>query len=318
MCYSAKVWADYRKYVRAYGAEIGIEAFERLYGLRAQGVKVNIPRAMDAAFAEPRTAAEKAIKALIDAHDAGEVVRLEQELFAQRKRLADAERKLALKATRAAQESRRIATAKVEWLLSRLAALKRSAVADEEARIFPGWQVPVMVENAGRRLILPMRYQCRPAGKPASYDRRYPGTYNARRDNLRGFWAGQFGHTHAIVVASAFYENVALHAAEQRELRAGETEQNVVLEFRPQPAHDMQIACLWSHWSGAGETLDSFAAITDEPPPEVRAAGHDRCIIPIRSENLDAWLNPQASDATRWQAILDERERPYYAHRQAA
>ena len=32
-----------------------------------------------------------------------------------------------------------------------------------------------------------MRYQCRLAGKPAFYDVKFPGTYNARRDNLEGF-----------------------------------------------------------------------------------------------------------------------------------
>jgi hypothetical protein len=43
---------------------------------------------------------------------------------------------------------------------------------------------PVVVMEDGRRVIKPMRYQCRPAGKPAIHDAKYPGTYNARRDNL--------------------------------------------------------------------------------------------------------------------------------------
>ena len=38
----------------------------------------------------------------------------------------------------------------------------------------------------------------------------------------------------------------------------------------------MYVACLWSHWQEGNEELDSFAAITDEPPPEIAAAGHDR------------------------------------------
>lgn len=45
----------------------------------------------------------------------------------------------------------------------------------------------------------------------------------------------------------------------------------------------MLVACLWSKWSGDGETdLYSFAAFIDEPPEEIAAAGHDRCIIPIK------------------------------------
>lgn len=41
-----------------------------------------------------------------------------------------------------------------------------------------------MVMEHGQRVIKPMRYQFRIAGKPASYDVKYAGTYNARRDNL--------------------------------------------------------------------------------------------------------------------------------------
>jgi hypothetical protein len=40
--------------------------------------------------------------------------------------------------------------------------------------------------------------------------------------------------------------------------------------------------------AGDFEDLWSFAAITDEPPQEVAAAGHDRCIIPIKEEHLNA------------------------------
>jgi len=105
---------------------------------------------------------------------------------------------------------------------------------------------------------------------------------------------------------------------EHRELAPGEKEQNIILEFRPQLAQEMLVACIWSHWTGAGAPdLDSFAAITDEPPAEVAAAGHDRCIIPIKSENVDAWLSPGA-DLKAMYSILDDRARPYYDHRLAA
>lgn len=49
-----------------------------------------------------------------------------------------------------------------------------------------------------------------------------------------------------------------------------------------------------------------------------RAAGHDRCIIPVRPENVDAWLNPDPSNPAAQYAILDDRDRPYYEHRLAA
>lgn len=121
------------------------------------------------------------------------------------------------------------------------------------------------------------------------------------------------------MVVTRFFENVSRHRMEGRDLAPDESEENVVLEFTPKPRHDMLVACLWSHWLGAGdEDLLSFAAITDEPPPEVAAAGHDRCIIPIKPENIDAWLNPEASNLDALQAILQDRDQPYYEHRLAA
>jgi putative SOS response-associated peptidase YedK len=47
----------------------------------------------------------------------------------------------------------------------------------------------------------------------------------------------------------------------------------------------MYIACLWSHWADPKEPdLRGFAAISDEPPADVAAAGHNRCIINLKSE----------------------------------
>ena len=142
---------------------------------------------------------------------------------------------------------------------------------------------------------------------------------NARRDNLEKFWRGHFGVTHGIMIVNAFYENVKRHDMEHRELAPDEKPENVVLEFKPSPPQDMLVACLWSHWTQDGEPdLLSFAAITDEPPPEVAAAGHDRCIIPIRPEHVDAWLNPDPSNLKALYDILDDRAPTYYEHRLAA
>ena len=318
MCYSAEIEADYKKYVRMWGADISIKEFVRLYWDRSQGSKAKIAKAIDASFSNPQTDDERKIKALIDAWDAEQTSKLEQELFKQRKRLADAERTLQSKTTKAAQESQRIATGKVEWAKGKLADLKRTELIGEDSRIFPGWYAPVMVLENGKRVVKPMRYQCRPAGSPAFNDVKFPGTYNARRDNLEGFWRKLFGYTHGVMIVRAFYENVSLHNMQHRELVPGEKEQNVILEFRPRPAQEMLVACLWSHWKQGEEELLSFAAITDEPPAEVAAAGHDRCIIPINPEHVDAWLNPDQSNLKALYAILDDRDRPYYEHRMAA
>ena len=318
MCYSARIEADYHEYTRLYGADISIKDFVKLYWNRKEGAKLRIPKALDAAMLRGDSAEERQVREWIASYDAQQVSTLEQELFKQRKRLADAQRTLQVKTTKAAQESQRIATDKVAWILGKLADLRRTALIGEDSRIFPGWYAPVLAVEDGRRVVKPMRYQCRPEGKPANYDVKYPGCYNARRDNLRGFWKEQFGYTHGLVVMDAFYENVSRHAVERRELRAGETEENVILEFSPTPPQPMLIACVWSHWRQGDEELLSFAAITDDPPPEIAAAGHDRCVIPIKPANIDAWLNPDPANLEAALAILDDRERPYYEHRLAA
>jgi putative SOS response-associated peptidase YedK len=260
-----------------------IEEFARLYFERAEGSKVKIPKAVDDAFREPRTDAESEIKALIDRYNQDQTTKLEQELFKQRTRLADAERTLQSKITKAATESVRIATAKIEASLRRLEDINRTNPEPRDSRIFPGTYAPVLVMENGRCVVKPMRYQCRIAGKPANYDFKYPGTYNARRDNLEGFWKPCFGYTHGVMLVDVFYENVKKAKYENTLLETHDRDENVVLEFRPNNGQLMHVACLWSRWTAPAQPdLLPFAAITDEPPPEIEAAGHDRCIIPIK------------------------------------
>jgi putative SOS response-associated peptidase YedK len=304
--------ADYRRYLREFNAKVTLDEFYDLFWRRRLDTKLKVPRALEVSFEHPTTDVERRIKALIDEHSAGQRVKFEQELFAQRKRLADAERSLQVKPTKTAAQSKRVASEKVDWLLGKLAELRQTEPKEDDYRIFPGYYSPVIVMENGERAVKLMRYQCRPAGKPVSHDGKYPGTYNARRDSLGGFWKDLFGYHHGVLVVSAFYENVS------RPSDTRESSENVVLEFRPRPQRDMLVARLWSKWTAPGQPdLLSFAAITDDPPPEVAAAGHDRCIVSLRPENIDAWLRPN-KDLQAMQSILDDRPSAYYDHRLAA
>lgn len=231
----------------------------------------------------------------------------------------DAERSLRLKETKKAREDVRIAGKKIQDYLDRLSDARRVERRRDDGRIFPMTYAPVVVEIDGRRQVRPMRYTCRLAGKPANYDVRYPGTYNARRDNLGGFWKDVYGRHHAILVVTECFENVATHRYERRELRDGEAETNAILNFRPQQEIDMVVACLWDHWPKDGEQdLWSFSVIADEPPPEVAATGHERCIIAIRPERVAEWLHPADLRAEQVDAVLSDRESVFYEHRIAA
>lgn len=320
MCYSAQIEGEYRKYVRLFGATLGLKEFYELFWRRAkEAVGIDIPKAMEAAFLHPQTAAEREIKALIDTHSAEQRLKLERLLFEQKTRLVQAERALQTRPTKKAANEQRVATSKVAWAQQKLADLARSELVPEDSRIFPRHYAPVLAVENGELVVLPMRYQCRPAGKPPSHDAQFPGTYNARRDSLEGYWRDLFGYRHGLVLASAFFEHVKRHKSEGRELAPGETEEDLVLEFRPSDGRQMLVACLWSRCKQPGQAdLLSFAAITDEPPPEVADAGHDRCIIPIDPANAQAWLRPDPKNLAAMYAILDARQRPFYEHRLAA
>ena len=308
MCYSAQIEADYRRFVHEYGAIMSLDEFTRMVVAYFDNPKMRVPRALTAPFLEsPETDEERKIAEVIRARMAADELELLQELAKQTERLEKAQQALAVKATKKASEDARIATNKIAWIKGKLEELNSKEITPRDSRIFPGWYAPVMVMENGRRVVKPMRYQCRPAGKPAFYDTQFPGTYNARRDNLRGFWKGQYGHTHGLVLVDAFFENVA-----------GPEGKSVVLEFRPDPPQTMLVACLWSRWTKPGEKdLLSFAIITDDPPPEISEAGHDRCPIAIQPGNIDAWLDPDPRNLEASDAILSDKLPVYYTHRDA-
>ena len=121
------------------------------------------------------------------------------------------------------------------------------------------------------------------------------------------------------MVISGFYENVPVHVYEHRALAPGEKPASLVLEFDPQPSRDMLVACIWDRWGGrSGPHLDSFAAITDEPTPEVAATGHQRTVITLDEQFLSEWLSPTGLSRERLAEILSARETPYYIHQIAA
>jgi len=304
MCYSAQVAEAYRQYLRLTGAQIDLLQFVRMYGIRNAQPAIRIAPAVDRWFDHPANDREREIAALIEQYRSAQITALERELFSLRKRLADAERILATRSTKAAAESKRIAGEKSERAMKRLERLKDPKPHPADARIFPMHFAPIVVQQGDRRVIRLARYHCRQPGKPASIDRQYPGLYNARRDNLEKFWRGEFGHRHAVMLVDSFFENV------QRDGK------NAVLHFVPRPAGTMLIACLYSEWQDpkGGTELLSFAAITDEPPPEVAAAGHDRMIVSLKAENLDRWLTPTGRSDDELHAILSDRASPFYEH----
>lgn len=313
MCYSALVKEDWRSFVRETGIRLDIPDFVRLFVRRAdEGDKAfRIPRGIERELLRQTGPEADKVRDLIEQHRKQKTAELEAALFELRRRIADADRKLAAKETKAASESKRIASGKLTQALNKLAMLNDGSAHRGDYRIFPLYFAPVLVGDAEGVRMIPARYQLRPPGKPASIDRQL-SLFNARRDNLGSpIWRPLFGTSHAILPASSFFENVEDAEGQSRRI-----------QFIPDSGATMYIACLFAEWvnpAKPADTLASFAAVTDDPPPEVLAAGHDRVPISLTWEAAQQWLSPQGRSVEQLQALLDEgRQRPTYEHRAAA
>ena len=221
MCYSAECWALYDGYVKEFGADIDIKAFWELYLGRDEKYRIRhklsdgtkIPKGVDLNFRQPRSDLERKIQDLIGEWNGRKLAESEAELAAQEARLAAAEAKLAVKETKTALNEQRIAGNKIKQMTRWIEDAKRTShQPTKDDRIFPDWYAPVLIVENGRRIVRPMRYHCRPAGMDPASDRmkdgKISGKYNARRDNLTRFWRKQFGHSHGLMLAETFYENV--------------------------------------------------------------------------------------------------------------
>jgi len=77
-------------------------------------------------------------------------------------------------------------------------------------------------------------------------------------------------------------------------------------------------------WRTAGRKFaplqerDASASMLPADCDELAAACHDRTIIDIKPEHLDAWLNPAPDDLATLYAIFDDKRHAYYEHRLAA
>lgn len=258
MCYSAQIWADFRKYER-FGGKLGIKEFTKLVGWtkkKGNWVKV-LPKAMRRAMTDATggvldiATVEMAREAETEA-----IALIASEIGVQEARLVEANVKLAsAKPTKKAENDCRVATNKIEAGKEKLDDMASPAPADGIDRIWPGYFAPVMIRvpKTGERTVVPMRYRCRLPGWTEADEIEKPGTYNARRDKLSTVWRKVFGYNHGIMVVDRFYESVYLHNLQRRELVPGEREQSVEILFTPATGENLFVACRWAYVEPAGD-----------------------------------------------------------------
>ncbi|MCB9026617.1 MAG: SOS response-associated peptidase family protein [Bdellovibrionaceae bacterium] len=178
--------------------------------------------------------------------------------------------------------------------------------ADHNGRIYPNGIAPVIVWENRNRVIKPMRYRVRPAGSKEEIPTQY-NVFNARLDSLekRKTWKSLFMKQHALFPFVKFYEWVEDEGGRKQ-----------LIVFQPEKKEIMWAPALFDTWTSKDGLVhfDSFALITDDPPPEVAAQGHDRCPVFLKESNIDSWLQPEHLNKENAYLLLKNLEPVYFKH----
>ena len=152
-------------------------------------------------------------------------------------------------------------------------------------RIYPGYFSPVVAAQDDKPQVFPMRYRVRPSGSPTEVPSKY-NMFNARLDalNVRPTWKALLGRRHGIVLVEKFFEWVEDAATLKKK----------VISFSPSKQAFLQVPILWDYWTDGLDVIRSFALITDDPPPEVLQAGHDRSPICLSDDGVIQWLSQKS------------------------
>lgn len=217
-----------------------------------------------------------------------------------------------------------------------------------QERIFPGYYGPVASMTQSGAVINLMKYSVDPPDF-ISDGKRYT-VYNARRDNLHSpFWGDCYQRRHGIVVMKEFYEwvvvrdlikagKVSLEEVKQlfeeqkkarkarlsaanrpyKPTRAELTEatfRKVVISFRADSQSELLVPVIFSQVTRPnGQVRRGFAIITDDPPAEVEATGHDRCPVILSEEGAQSWLRAPLQEVDQSDEILAQRSKLTFSH----
>lgn len=330
MCFSAMAEQNAKKLSRMFGATVNVDSYASLFQRRLDGERLSVNKAMELPFLnEAKSMVEKSIAKNIRAWHLNEIRASKAEIEKQTARFESAKAKLAKKETATALKDLRISENKISKANYDIKRHESEKIISEfEERIFPQQYVSILCLNEeNEKTIMPMRYHMRPHDRDESFDREYFGCYNARYDSLTkvDFWRDSLQkRRRGILVAHKFYENVEVKdylrklklpkniAKEVNE----EQKEKIVVRFEPKDQSVMYIPVLWDCWKKRGsEALYSVALITDDPPPEVADAGHNRCPIFLDKAAIDDWLTADLETGKEIkEQILSRRQTPYYAH----
>ncbi len=221
----------------------------------------------------------------------------------------------------------------------------RQQLADSLVRVFPGNQAAVLTHK--NSLVL-MRYGTFPPDSIQNPNR-YT-SYNARFDNLKShFWSNAFMVGHGMIHVEKFFEWVAVKDLisagvvqldlVQQEFRKQEAarkdkflKQNklykktkaeltdplfreITIEFTPPTGVQLFAPVIFSQ----NKDKDfGFAIVTNDPPPAIQRAGHDRCPIFLTPQAALDWLHFSEKNQAEIFEILGQTITPEFSHQLAA
>lgn len=165
--------------------------------------------------------------------------------------------------------------------------------------IYPHRPAPVVVPSLAGHEVRLMNYSIIPSWSKT----RKPkfATYNARIEEVlnKPFWREPFKSHHCLVPMSFFIESV--HTGRFAGHNIG---------IFAKDRHPLTAAGIWDAWTdrATGETIESFAILTSEPPADILEAGHDRCPIFIPEKAWGTWLDGDLKDRELVEFLKTTRE----------
>jgi len=300
--------ADLKKVGKRFEARIDWDNLEKAFKLREHYKSASMPSALDSfVIQSAETPQQKRLATMAKDHYAAEIQKLAVKLKKYEQDVKDFEEKIKkgskAKTIHENLRKRRETVKKHKDKIESYKKIDESGI----SRIFPMYYAPVVVKDGKDNMIRFMRYQlCPKNGKeldPYKYS-----LFNARKDRLMDskIWLAVFGKQHGIFPFYRFYENVE-----------GENGKSKTIYFQPDHGDIMWSAALFETAKIKEGELWSFAAITNDPPPEVAAAGHDRCPVYIEESKFEDWLNPAKIKKEDLLKLLSAIEKTYFEHKAA-
>ncbi len=168
-----------------------------------------------------------------------------------------------------------------------------------EEIIYPHKPAPVILSNHDQNQMRFMSYSLVPTW---SKDRKPKfATYNARIEEVlnKPSWREPFKSRHCLVPMKYFIESC--HFGDFAGFN---------IDINAKDGHLLTAAGIWDSWidKKSGETVESFAIITGEPPADVLKAGHDRCPIFLPEGAWAEWLTKKMKAEERVDFLKNSRE----------